>query len=98
MESAAIVASGASSVQKTLWDQSDKSKWAICGHCHTYNPYRPNDNTCVNCGKKGKIKNLTCPYSFKLVRQELMQVGILIKDDIDWEKENNSGINEHDVN
>tara|TARA_B100000902_G_scaffold394121_1_gene449764 strand:+ start:1434 stop:2048 length:615 start_codon:yes stop_codon:yes gene_type:complete len=84
MESAAIISSGASEIQKCLWDQSDKTKWSICGQCHTYNPYKPKNDTCVNCGHVGKIKHLTCPYSFKLVRQELMQVGILIKDKIDW--------------
>ena len=79
MEASAIVASGASETLKTLWNQSDKSLWSICKDCNNYNPYKLDKQKCVQCGSEN-VKKITCPYSFKLVRQELQQVGILIQD------------------
>ena len=79
MESIAIIASGASLTHHTLWDQSDPSKWKICPMCGLYNPLSA--DTCYSCKTDSKpLQEISIPYSFKLLQQELYQCGIMIKD------------------
>jgi len=79
MESIAIIASGASLTHHTLWDQSDPSKWKICPMCGLYNPLSA--DTCYSCKTNSKpLQEISIPYSFKLLQQELYQCGIMIKD------------------
>ncbi len=79
MESIAIIASGASLTHHTLWNQSDPSKWKICPVCGLYNPLSA--DTCYSCKTDSKpLQEISIPYSFKLLQQELYQCGIMIKD------------------
>ena len=77
MESVAIIASGSSVVHHTLWDQSDKSDWKICKQCGLYNPLLA--GVCHSCGSP-EVEDISVPYSFKLLQQELYQCGIMIRD------------------
>ena len=77
MESVAIIASGSSIVHHTLWNQSDKSDWKICKTCGLYNPLVA--GVCHSCGSE-RVEDITVPYSFKLLQQELYQCGIMIRD------------------
>lgn len=77
MESVAIIASGSSLVHHTLWNQSDKSDWRMCRDCSLYNPLVA--GVCHSCGSSN-LENITVPYSFKLLQQELYQCGIMIRD------------------
>lgn len=77
MESCAIIASGSSLVHHTLWNQSDKSDWKICKQCGLYNPVVA--GICHSCGS-AEVQQITVPYSFKLLQQELYQCGIMIRD------------------
>ena len=77
MESVAIIASGSSVVHHTLWDQSDKSDWKICKQCGLYNPLLA--GVCHSCGSH-EVEDISVPYSFKLLQQELYQCGIMIRD------------------
>ena len=79
MESVAIIAAGASLTHQTLWNQSDPSKWKMCPTCGLYQPL--NAQKCFACKEEAKpLQEITCPYSFKLLQQELYQCGIMIKD------------------
>ena len=77
MESVAIIASGSSIVHHTLWDQSDKSNWKICHKCGLYNPLV--SGLCHSCGSS-QVEEISVPYSFKLLQQELYQCGIMLRD------------------
>lgn len=77
MESVAIIASGSSIVHHTLWNQSDKSDWKICHNCGLYNPLVA--GLCHSCGSS-QVEEISVPYSFKLLQQELYQCGIMIRD------------------
>ena len=77
MESVAIIASGSSIVHHTLSNQSDKSDWKICKTCGLYNPLVA--GVCHSCGSE-QVEDITVPYSFKLLQQELYQCGIMIRD------------------
>jgi len=79
MESIAIIASGASLTHHTLWNQSDPSRWKICPACGLYNPLTA--TSCYSCQtESAPLQEISIPYSFKLLQQELYQCGIMIKD------------------
>lgn len=77
MESIGILASGAAMVHKTLWSQSDESAWLICRQCGTYNPL--STAMCFGCHSQN-LGRIVIPYSFKLLTQELMACGIMVKE------------------
>ena len=85
MESIAVIGAGASLTHQSLWNQSDPSRWNICPTCGLFNPLTAKQ--CYACKEKAlPLQEISCPYSFKLLQQELYQCGIMIKDKAAAEK------------
>jgi len=81
-----LISHGAAAMmQDRLNDNSDPCIATICGkkECgllaqpasqHTY--IRNKEAHCKNCGDSACVKNMRCPFAFKLLLQELMAMGI----------------------
>lgn len=50
----------------------------LCGIIETFNPQK-SDRECRVCKKPGVMVNIVMPYSFKVIIQEMMSLGIIIR-------------------
>ena len=80
MESTAIVAAGASLTHQCLWSMSDQSRFNICPTCGKYSSLKA--KKCFSCKSENTapLQEVTIPYAFKLLQQELYQCGIHLMD------------------
>jgi DNA-directed RNA polymerase II subunit RPB2 len=85
MERDTLIAHGAAEFMKDrLLDNSDPSTITICSKCgapaHTkanHTVVRHQLSSCRNCGARGDdVKDLRCPFAFRLLVQELAAMGI----------------------